>query len=106
MRSKALDHLTKPVEHDLRRLGTLIREARANRGFTQADLAARLRISPTTVRAAEQGDPSVAAGIVISLLWILGLGPVSANLATEEAKLEQAGAHRKRVRPAKAPDDF
>ena len=87
MRSRVLHHLTKPVEHDLRRLGALIRDARANRGFTQADLAARLRISPTTVGAA-------------------GIGPMSANLASKEAELGPARAHRKRVRPDKAPDDF
>jgi transcriptional regulator with XRE-family HTH domain len=106
MKSRILHHLSKPVEHDLRRLGALIREARANRSFTQADLAARLRISPTTVRAAERGDPSVTMGIVLSLLWMLGLGPISPNLEPKDADLESARTNRKRVRPSKAPDDF
>jgi len=64
MRSRALSQLPKPVGKDLLGLGHLIREARARRGFSQADLAQRLRVSPTTVRAAEHGDPAVATGIL------------------------------------------
>lgn len=85
------------------RLGTLIRDARAQRGFTQADLARRLKLSPTTVRAAEQGDPGVASGILASLIWVLGIGPISASLA---AKRPPVALSKQRVRAGKKLDDF
>jgi len=105
MRSRALTQLAKPVGDDLRRIGELIRGARARRGFTQAELAERLRISPTTVRAAEQGDPTVAAGILVSLLWVLGLGPIGKGLSSD-SELQQAPRSRQRVRTPKGLDDF
>jgi transcriptional regulator with XRE-family HTH domain len=103
MRSRALDQLAKPVAEDLARLGSLIRDARAQRGFTQADLAKRLMVSPTTVRAAEKGDPRVATGILFGLMWLLGIGPVSASLAAMRPPVAQP---KQRVRTGKKLDDF
>lgn len=105
MRSRALNQPAKPVGDDLQRIGELIREARARRGFTQADLAERLRVSPTTVRAAEQGDPTVAAGILVSLLWVLGIGPIGKALAGQP-ELQHAHRSKQRVRTKKGLDDF
>lgn len=105
MRSRALNQLAKPVGDDLQRIGELIRGARARRGFTQAELAERLRVSPTTVRAAEQGDPKVAAGILFSLLWVLGIGPISKTLATHP-ELQRVPQPKQRVRTQKSLDDF
>jgi len=105
MRSRVLSQLAKPVGDDLQRIGRLIREARARRGFTQAELAARLRVSPTTVRAAEQGDPTVAAGILVSLLWVLGIGPLG-KLLTSHPELQFAPRAKQRVRTQKGIDDF
>lgn len=103
MRSLALDQIAKPVAEDLARLGGLIRDARAQRGFSQAELAKRLRVSPTTVRAAEQGDPGVATGILVGLMWILGIGPISASLAAMHPPVTQS---KQRVRTGKKLDDF
>ena len=103
MRSRALAQIPKPVAEDLSRLGDLIRQARSRRGFTQAELAERLRLSPTTVRAAEQGDPAVAVGIVVSLLWILGIGPISSSVAASHPEASQP---KQRVRAGKRLDDF
>jgi ribosome-binding protein aMBF1 (putative translation factor) len=103
MRSRALAQIPAPVAEDLIRLGTLIRDARGRRGFTQAELAERLRLSPTTVRAAEQGDPAVAAGIVASLLWTLGMGPISTSVAAAHPGTTQP---KQRVRSGKRLDDF
>jgi transcriptional regulator with XRE-family HTH domain len=105
MRSRALNQLPKPVGDDLHRIGELIRGARARRGFTQAELAERLRVSPTTVRAAEQGDPTVAVGIVVSLLWVLGIGPIGKVLAGQP-ELQHAPQSKQRVRTQKGLDDF
>ena len=106
MRSHALNQLPKPVGDDLQRIGKLIRDARARRGFTQSQLAERLRVSPTTLRAAEQGDPKVAAGILISLLWVLGIGPLSKALATQPELSSVRPPGRRRVRTRKSLDDF
>jgi DNA-binding XRE family transcriptional regulator len=103
MRSRALDHIAKPVADDLVRIGALIRDARATRGFTQSELARRLRVSPTTVRAAEQGDPAVAIGILASLLWLLGVGPISASLVSSHPPHVKP---KQRVRGRKHIDDF
>ena len=103
MRSRALAQLPKPVADDLARLGEIIRDARGRRGLTQADLAERLRLSPTTVRAAEQGDPAVAAGILASLLWTLGIGPISSGVVATHPEARQP---KQRVRAGKRVDDF
>jgi transcriptional regulator with XRE-family HTH domain len=103
MRSRALDQIAKPVADDLVRIGELIRDTRARRGFTQSELARRLRISPTTVRAAEQGDPTVATGILASLLWLLGIGPISVSLISSHPPVVQP---KQRVRHGKSIDDF
>ena len=105
MRSRALHQLAKPVSDDLRRIGELIRAARSLRGFTQTELAERLRISPTTVRAAEQGDPTVTVGILTSLLWVLGIGPIGKALANHP-ELQHTPRPKQRVRHQKALDDF
>ena len=106
MRSHALNQLPKPVSQDLQRIGELIRGARARREFTQSQLADRLRVSPTTVRAAEQGDPKVAAGILISLLWVLGIGPISKALTAQPELSPAPVPGRRRVRAQKSLDDF
>jgi transcriptional regulator with XRE-family HTH domain len=103
MRSRALNQIPRPVAEDIARLGGLIRAARAQRGFTQADLAGRLRISPTTVRAAEQGDASITAGILVSLLWVLGIGPISTSLMSSHPQIVSSS---QRVRSGKRLDDF
>lgn len=103
MRSRAVAQIPHPVAQDLTRLGALIRDARGRRGFTQAELAKRLQLSPTTVRAAEQGDPAVAAGIVASLLWTLGIGPISSSLTSSHPETK---APKQRVRAGKRLDDF
>ena len=105
VKSRALTHLPKPVGDDLRQIGQLIRDARARRGFTQNDLADRLRVSPTTVRAAEQGDPSLKVGILVSLLWVLGISPLGKVLATLP-ELQHVPRSRQRVRTQTALDDF
>lgn len=103
MRSRALAQIPKPVAEDLLRLGELIRDARGQRGLTQAALAERLRLSPTTVRAAERGDPAIAAGILASLLWTLGIGPISSSVAAGHPTAKRP---RQRVRAGKSLDDF
>lgn len=105
MKSKVIRQLPKPVRDDLYRLGLLVRDGRHAKGLTQGDLAARLQISPTTVRAVEQGDPAVASGILVAILWLLGIGPVASIGLPQIARWAKTRTGRKRVR-RKALDDF
>ena len=105
MRTKLTDQLPKPVQADLQRLGQLIRHGRAAKGISQRALAARLQISPTTVLAAERGDPTVASGILAALLWTVGIGPISEGLLPPLAETALKAPTGKRVR-TKVLDDF
>ena len=105
MKSVLVDQLPKAVRDDLHRLGLAIRDGRMAKEMTQAALAARLQISPTTVRAAEQGDPRVAAGILVSILWALGVGPIANVVIPHRPEWERSKRLAHRVRP-KALDDF
>ena len=106
MKSKAVEQAPQKVREDLFHLGQAIKEGRAAKGLTQDQLAARLQISRTTLRAAEQGDPSVKAGILLTLLWALGIGPLASALTPHGADWTvRTGSSRQRVRP-KALDDF
>lgn len=53
-------------------LGKRLRRARTDRGFTQAELAARLNVSVPTLRQMEKGAPTVAIGTWAGALAALG----------------------------------
>ena len=56
----------------VRRLGESIQLARRRRRFRQRDLAARMGVSVTTLRALEAGSPGVSIGNVAMALLALG----------------------------------
>lgn len=53
-------------------LGIELRRRRQARGLTQAQLAARARLSRAVVIRAEKGDRTIAIGNVAKLLWVVG----------------------------------
>ena len=55
------------------RLGNRIRIARTRRKIRQEDLAARTRLSRSTIQAIERGENTCAIGSVLHVLWTLGL---------------------------------
>lgn len=108
MRSRGLATTPQPVADDLYRLGLAIRNGRRDKGLTLNDLAMRAQISRTTARAAENGDPSVSAGILVTLLWLVGIGPLSNVVIPHMPRwgdLENPQNINRRVRP-KVNDDF
>lgn len=107
MRSEGLLEIPKSVEGDLYRLGLAIRNGRRERNMTQTQLAQRAKLSPTTVRSAEKGDPSVSAGVLIKLLWLVGIGPVS-NVLIPKMKdwRDLENPEFMRVRSKRVEDDF
>ncbi len=57
------------------RLASSLRERRQRGGFTQRDLAKRLRSSQSRVAKMEAGDPSVSLDLLFRSLFILGASP-------------------------------
>ena len=55
----------------LRELGLRLRTARLERNDSMAIFAERLGVSERTVRAMEQGRPTVHVGVWLNALWVL-----------------------------------
>lgn len=98
--------LPKPAAEELRKLGLAVRAARLGRNEPQTSLARRLGVSLNTLRATERGDPGVGAGVLISALWALGLGPIGESILNQATRSAPAGKQRARGAPSKALDDF
>jgi DNA-binding XRE family transcriptional regulator len=103
-RSRLLETLPAPVTAELRQLGIALRRTRVARNESQRALAARLEIAERTLRNAEKGDPTVSSGALITLLWAVGLGPLSHSLSEQAARAAASGANTRARR--KAQDDF
>ncbi|MDB5969234.1 MAG: hypothetical protein JWQ90_1684 [Hydrocarboniphaga sp.] len=96
--------LPAPVADELARLGAALRRARIARNESQRALAQRLGIGERTLRVAEKGDPGVSAGVLLTLLWAVGLGPLSAPVSEQAARAAASNAKTRARR--KAQDDF
>lgn len=88
------------VQALLATLGGNLRLARRRRRLTIAALAEKLMVSSPTVRKLEQGDPTVSLGVLITALWVLGLGDGVRSLAAPET--DSAGLHAELQRLARA----
>lgn len=62
-----------PVSDLAQELGKRIRAARIRRKISQHDLAGRTNLSRSSIQALERGELSVSLGIVLKVLWNLGL---------------------------------
>lgn len=82
-----------------------IKERRTSLRLRQSDLAERVGVSLATLRKIESGEPVVALGSVLHVLWHLGL--LSSLLPIDRSKLVDRDAMTQRVRlPSFAKDDF
>jgi len=95
----------------LEHLGSRIRIARKRRGLSAQALAEKVGVFRKTIEALEAGKPGVSIGVVITVLWALGLDAALATLADPDAdthgKALEAARRPKRVRtavPAKEED--
>lgn len=70
-----------PAAQALRKLGRDLALARRKRGISTSDMAVRLFVSRDTLWRLERGDPTVAAGTLVTLMFVLGLHDRLANLA-------------------------
>ncbi|HKY40908.1 MAG TPA: helix-turn-helix domain-containing protein [Polyangiaceae bacterium] len=90
------------TERALRKLGGDLRDARLRRRLSMQIVADRARTTRATLTRIERGDPSVALGIVASVLNVLGLLDGLAKLAdvaTDRVGVElEAGRLPRRTR--------
>jgi transcriptional regulator with XRE-family HTH domain len=90
----------------LERLGGRIRIARKRRGLSAQALAEKVGVFRKTIEALEAGKPGVSVGVLVTVLWVLGLDTGLASLADPDAdthgKALEAARRPKRVRTAVA----
>lgn len=105
-------HHLRATRSATRVLGTQLAAARRRSGQTAADVAERVGITRQTLRRVEQGDPSVAIGIVFDVATVLGV-PLFGATETELAELAARGERelallpsRIDVSPPEVDDDF
>ena len=92
----------------LKELGRRVRNARLERNDSMAIFAQRLGVSERTVRALEQGRPTVQVGVWINALWALdALDSLHRVLAPQESLLDRARSvdklHRQRASRRRSP---
>lgn len=68
----------------LEKIGARISLARRARLWTQADLAAKIGVSPNTMVAIEKGRANVAIGLFVKALWALDLLDSLSQVASHE----------------------
>lgn len=82
-----------------------IKERRADLRLRQADLAVQVGVSLATLRKIERGDPAVAMGSVLHVLWHLGL--LSTMIPVDGHRLPDTASRARRVRlPMVRQDEF
>ena len=84
------------AEKTLKELGERLRDYRLKRNEPQVRFSARLGVSIPTLRKLEKGDPTVAAGVWMQALWVLGkLDDVDRLLKDETGMFERLESKRK-----------
>jgi DNA-binding XRE family transcriptional regulator len=84
--------VTRASEDALAVLGNQIKAARALHGWTQADLAARIGVTPKTMHAIESGSSSASIGNVFNAAFTVGVnlfGLEGADLARARRQGEE-----------------
>ena len=111
MRSSTVAQSPDEIVRIAQELGRRIAVARKRRRIRQEDLAARTGLSRSSIQSVERGDLSCSLGIVLHVLWNLGLAAEVALIA--DPGLDRDGlalaldVETKRVCVAQRPtDDF
>ena len=109
MKKSASASILPSAQEPLVQLGLSVRRARQARRWTIAEAAARVMVSPATIKRLEAGDPSVAIGTWANLLSQLGL--INAVVAAASPANDPVGEALRareapqRIRKRKAEDD-
>lgn len=97
----------------LETLGLLVSQGRRQRGWTAADLAERVGVTPKTLAKVEHGDPSVSLGVALEAAALVGvelIAPADDLASVRERERDRLALLPQRVRkPAsriEVDDDF
>lgn len=88
----------------LLQLGERLRHLRQAEGITGVDLAARIGISRSTLRAVEAGDPRPSLGMYVRVMSAIGVGGDLALLASNALRSTPTGSAAARTRRARPVD--
>jgi len=102
-----------PVQNASQTLGQHIRAARQARGWTMAEAADRALISLATYKRIEAGDPAVASGLLLQVIFQMGLlkqlassiAPASDELG-EALRRETASKRIRKPNAERVDNDF
>lgn len=110
MARKSTEQLPREVLKHLDELGQRVRIARVRRHLSTEDLAQACGIGRRTLYRIENGDPGIALGTFLSVLWKLGLLDTIHGVANpdtdDHGKILEAASRPQRVRASVADNDF
>lgn len=110
MAQDSTNQLPREVLKHLDELGQRVRTARVRRRIGTDALAHACGIGRRTLYRIETGEPGVALGSLLSVLWKLGLldtvGGVANPDTDDHGKILEAAARPKRVRALGSDNDF
>ena len=87
-------------------MGQRLKDARLRRRFSMETVCARADISRPTLYKVEKGDPSVAIGLYVQVLRVLGLVEDLSSIAKEDAlgrRLQDESLYQRKRAPRKKP---
>lgn len=108
MRRKEADFSSSAVAGAARHLSALVKQARLARGWSQAELAERSRISVPTMHRIEQGAVATSLGAWLAVMERVGLLPRIHDIedSVSEALLNETRARRARRKRVTGDLDF
>lgn len=104
------EQLPREVLKHLKELGQRVRIARVRRRMSTEDLAQACGIGRRTLYRIESGEPGIALGTFLSVLWKLALLDTTSGVANPDAddhgKILEAASRPQRVRTPAPDNDF
>ena len=91
---------------ELEALGQRLKDARLRRRFSMETVCVRADISRPTLYKIENGDPSVAMGMYVQVLRVLGMVEDLSLIAKEDVlgrRLQDESLHQRKRAPKKKP---
>ncbi|MES2947232.1 MAG: helix-turn-helix transcriptional regulator [Pseudomonadota bacterium] len=110
MAQKTTEQLPREVLKHLEELGQRVRIARVRRRLSTEDLAQACGIGRRTLYRIENGEPGIALGTFLGVLWKLALLDTIRGVANPDAddhgKILEAASRPQRVRAPVSDNDF
>jgi len=110
MAQRQTEQLPREVLKHLEELGQRVRTARVRRRLSTEELAQACGIGRRTLYRIESGEPGIALGTFMGVLWKLGLLDTLRGVANpdtdDHGKILEAAARPQRVRATAPDNDF